>query len=348
MNIVNSLKKIVSVGTVDPVRDDKQIFTVLLVGERSGVAISAIISGFVFAAWGWNFASDLWDNFYFKSIVASVILIASTYFTDVAIKFIFQKGAYDFFLFWKFEWIKDFRKNWHQRSMQFVGWTGLIAVGASMFLVDFLSVDAVKTAVGDVVRQDTLINQTAVVAQVDGQEAARITATVGAIQYAAADIKAAERQIEQERRRIASGYDKGIELYEKKNAWFFQKKLNPAFAKSTRLKELNAQIVETRQNLAALNKQRVKDIAARSDRVKETNATISAINTATLAENTQRKDGAKNMTMYLGVGAKGIAIVIRILLVALFLAYANNDANKDGKVDHTDVDEAAKQGFRPA
>ena len=54
------------------------------------------------------------------------------------------------------------------------------------------------------------------------------------------------------------------------------------------------------------------------------------------------------MTMYLGVGAKGIAIVIRILLVALFLAYANNDANKDGKVDHTDVDEAAKQGFRPA
>jgi len=348
MNIVNSLKKIVSVGSVDPVRDDKQIFTVLLVGERSGVAISAIISGVAFAAWGWSFASDLWDNFYFKAIVASVILIASTYFTDVAIKFIFQKGAYDFFLFWKFEWIKDFRKNWHQRSMQFIGWAGLIAVGGAMFLVDFLSVDAVKTAVGDMVRQDTLINQTAVVAQVDGQEAARITATVGAIEYAKADLKLFDEQIEKERRRIASGYDKGIKLYESKNAWFFEKRLNRDFANSKRLKELNDQIAETRQNLAAPNKQRVKDIAARSDRVKETNATISAINTATLAENTQRKDGSKNMTMYLGVGAKGIAIVIRILLVALFLAYANNDANKDGKVDHADVDEAAKQGFRPA
>lgn len=347
MSFLTKIKSFAAVGSVDPVRDDKQIFKVLLIGERSGVAISAIISGFAFAAWGWNFAGDLWDNFYFKSIVAGIILVASTYFTDVAIKFIFQKGAYDFFLFWKFEWIEGFRKNWHQRSMQFVGWAGLIAVGGSMFLVDFLSVDAVKTAVGDVVRQDTLINQTAFIAQVDGQEAARITATIGAIEYAKADLKLFDEQIEKERRRIASGYDQGIELYESKNAWFFQKKLNPTFAKSTRLKELNAQIIETRQNLAELNKQRVKDIAARSDRVKETNATISAINTATAAENTQRKDGAKNMTMYLGVGAKGIAIIIRILLVALFLAYANNDANKDGKVDHTDVDEAAKQGFQP-
>jgi hypothetical protein len=32
----------------------------------------------------------------------------------------------------------------------------------------------------------------------------------------------------------------------------------------------------------------------------------------------------------------------------MFLALSNKDVNKDGKVDHTDVDAAAKQGFRPA
>ena len=52
------------------------------------------------------------------------------------------------------------------------------------------------------------------------------------------------------------------------------------------------------------------------------------------------------MTMYLGVGSKAVAIAIRILLVALFLALSNKDVNKDGKVDHTDVDAAAQAGFQ--
>ncbi len=348
MSLITKIKSFADVGTVDPVRDEKQVFKVLLIGERAGVSISAVFSGLAFAAWGWNFAGNLWDNDIFQGVVALVILIASTYLTDVAIKFIFQKCAYDFFLFFKFHWVKDLTAQMFIRFMQFVSFWGLIAVGASMFALDFFSIDAVKTAVADVVRQDTLINQTAEVAKVDGQEAARVGATLVAIEAAKIDLKTYADQIEKERRRIASGYDKGIELYEKKNAWFFQKKLNPAFAKSSRLKQLNAQIDETHANLAALNKQKVQDIAMRSDRVNKTNASIAALNGSTVAANQERQLGAKNMTMYLGVGSKAVAIAIRILLVALFLALSNKDVNNDGKVDHTDVDAAAKAGFRPA
>ena len=348
MSLITKIKSFADVGTVDPVRDEKQVFRVLLFGERGGVAISAVFSGLAFAAWGWNFAGNLWDNDIFQGVIAAVILVGSTFVTDFAIKFIFQKCAYDFFLFFKFHWVKDLTAQMFIRFMQFVSFWGLIAVGASMFALDFFSIDAVKTAVADVVRQDTLINQTAEVAKVDGQEAARVGATLVAIEAAKIDLKNYADQIEKERRRIASGYDKGIELYEKKNAWFFQKKLNLAFAKSSRLQQLNAQIDETNANLSALNKQKVRDIATRSDRVNKTNASIAALNGSTVAANQERQLGAKNMTMYLGVGSKAVAIAIRILLVALFLALSNKDVNNDGKVDHTDVDAAAQAGFRPA
>jgi hypothetical protein len=346
--LITTIKGFTAVGTVDPERDEKQVFRVLLIGERSGVAISAVFSGLAFAAWGWNFAGNLWDNDIFKGVIALIILVGSTYLTDIAIKFIFQKCAYDFFLFFKFHWIKNLTAQMFIRFMQLVSFCGLFAVGGAMFALDFFSVDAVKTAVADVVRQDTLINQTAEVAKVDGQEAARVGATLVAIEAAKIDLKTYAEQIEKERVRIASKYDKGVELYKSNNAWFFSKKLNKDFANSTRLKQLNAQIDETNTNLAALNKQKVQDIAMRSERVGQTSASIAAINTTTSAANQERQLGAKNMTMYLGVGSKAVAIAIRILLVAMFLALSNKDVNKDGKVDHTDVDAAAKQGFRPA
>lgn len=346
--ILNTIKGFTAVGTVDPERDEKQVLKVLLIGERAGISISAVFSGLAFAAWGWNFAGNLWDNNIFQGTIALIILVGSTYLTDIAIKFIFQKCAYDFFLFFKFHWVKNLKGQMFIRFMQLVSFCGLFAVGAAMFALDFFSVDAVKTAVADVVRQDTLINQTAEIAKVDGQEAARVAATITAIEAAKIDLKTYADQIEKERLRIAAKYDKGVELYKANNAWFFDKKLNKAFANSSRLKQLNAQIDETNANLVALNKQKVQDIALRSQRVNQTNASITAINSVTSAANQERQDGAKNTTMYLGVGSKAVAIAIRILLVALFLALSNKDVNKDGKVDHTDVDEAAKQGFRPA
>lgn len=344
--ITNAIKGLTSVGTVDPERDEKQVFKVLLIGERAGVAISAVFSGLAFAAWGWNFAGNLWDNNIFQGAVALIILIGSTYLTDIAIKFIFQKCAYDFFLFFKLHWRKDLGKNLFVRFMQLVSFCGLITVGGAMFALDFFSVDAVKTAVADVVRQDTLINQTAEVAKVDEQEAARVAATITAIEAAKIDLKTYADQIEKERIKIASKYDKGVELYKSNNAWFFDKKLNKAFANSKRLKQLDTQVDETRANLVSLNKQRVQDIAIRSDRVNQTNASIAALNSSTITANQERQLGAKNMTMYLGVGSKSVAIAIRILLVALFLALSNKDVNNDGKVDHTDVDAAAKAGFQ--
>jgi len=344
--ITNTIKGFAAVGTVDPERDEKQVFKVLLIGERAGVAISAVFSGLAFAAWGWSFAGNIWDNNIFQGAVALIILIGSTYLTDIAIKFIFQKCAYDFFLFFKLHWRKDLGKDLFVRFMQLVSFCGLIAVGGAMFALDFFSVDAVKTAVADVVRQDTLINQMAEVAKVDGQEAARVAATITAIDAANIDLKTYADQIEKERVRIASKYDKGVELYKSNNAWFFDKKLNKAFANSKRLKQLDAQVDETRANLVALNKQKVQDIAMRSERVGQTSASIAALNSSTITANQERQLGAKNMTMYLGVGSKAVAIAIRILLVALFLALSNKDVNNDGKVDHTDVDAAAKAGFQ--
>ena len=348
MSLITKIKSFADVGTVDPVRDEKQVFKVLLIGERAGIGISAVFSGLAFAAWGWNFAGNLWDNDLFKFVVSIIILVGSTYLTDIAIKFIFQKCAYDFFLFFKLHWVKTLAGQMFIRFMQLVSFCGLFAVGGAMFALDFFSVDAVKTAVADVVRQDTLINQTAEVAKVDGQEAARVGATLVAIEAANIDLKSYADQIEKERVRIASKYDKGVELYKSNNAWFFDKKLNKAFSNSKRLKQLDAQVDETRANLALLNKQKVQDIAMRSERVSQTSASIAAINSVTSTANQERQLGAKNMTMYLGVGSKAVAIAIRILLVALFLALSNKDVNKDGKVDHTDVDAAAQAGFRPA
>lgn len=343
MNILTKIKSFTDVGTVDPARDDKQVFKVLLIAERFGVAISAVVSGLAFAAWGWNFAGDLFDNILFKSFVAGAVLIGSTYLTDIAIKYIFQKGAYDFFLFWKFAWVKDFRKQWFIRLMQLVAWTGLISVGASMFAVDFFSVDAVKTAVGDVVKQEKTINQDSLRGVVLAQEKIRMSSVEGAIIAAAADIRSTEQQIKAEKNRVLNSDKAMKKLVDKGNGWAASQVRT---RQDKAVAPLIAQLAELRANKLELERQRTKDIAYHSQVVAASDSSNAAYNAAVFGRNLDRQDGAKNMTMYLGVGSKAIAIAIRILLVALFLAYSYKDVNNDGQIDHEDVNAAAAVGFR--
>ena len=230
------------------------------------------------------------------------------------------------------------------RAMQLVAWACMCALIAGMFLFDYYSVDAVRNPVANMVKKEKAINADSLRRVIDGQEQARVGAVESAIDEVKFDIQTTEKSIEQERRRIASGYDTGLELYKKKNAWFFQKKLNPAFAKSSSIKGLNTQLATLRQNKAELEQQRTRDLAYRSQIIAATDSSALAENTAIAGRNTALVTGTSTMFIWLGFFAKCIAGLIRIMLVVLFLGNPV-DANHDGKVDYRDVTSAAAEGF---
>jgi len=331
--------------SVDPVRDEKKIFTVLLLGERAAVFVSAVVSGFAVAAWGWIFAGGYWDNLIFKSVIAVSLLIAATYFTDVAIRYIVQKGAYDFFMFWKFAWLKDFRSMWFERLMQTVSFAFLLAIGAGMTWFDYISVDAVRRPVADLVEKESNINQDSLRRVVDAQEQVRMNATIAAINAIQIDIRQTERQIAKTKTAVLNG-DKGMKkLYDKGNGWAasqIQYRQNKATA------GLNAQITTLRQNKAELEAQRTRDIAYRAKIIAVTDSSTLATNAAIASRNAEKVSSAENTMMYVGFYTKAGAMAIRILLVALFLALVRKDVNGDGQIDYADVTAAAKEGFRPA
>ncbi len=331
---------------VNPIRDEAKIFTVLLLGERAAVFASAVVSGFAVAAWGWIFAGGYWDNLIFKVIVAIALLGAATYFTDVAIRYIVQKSAYDFFVFFRFQWLKDFKTNRFVRAMQFVSWAFLVGIGVGMFWFDYISVDAVRRPVAELVKQEKTINQDSARASVQAQETVRMAAVVAATETVAIDIAATKRQIKAEKTSIAASMGKDVfKGYNEKNGWVMKKFINPAFAKSARLKALNENLVTLEQNKIDLSTQRKEDLAYQSSIIAKTDAVVFADNQATISRNRDKVNSAENTMMYVGIFTKAGAMLIRILLVALFLAKVNKDTTGDGVVDYRDVTPAAKEGF---
>jgi hypothetical protein len=344
--LFNKIKSLVKPETVDPVRDEAKIFTVLLLAERFAVLASAIVSGFAVAAWGWIFAGGYWDNLIFKIGVAVTLLVAATYFTDVAIRYIVQKGAYDFFVFFRFKWTYNFRDEWFFRLMQVVSWSFLVAIGAGMFYFDYISVDAVRRPVAELVKQERTINADSLRRVVDGQEQARIAATKEAIIAISVDIRATERQIAAEKMRIVESFGKdGIKLYREKNGWFLKNRLEPKLNRSANYNSLNKQLETLRGNKSELEQQRTRDIAYRLQAITRTDSTANATNAAIAARNRDKVSSAEITMMSVGVWTKAGAMAIRVLLVALFLAYVRRDVNGDGVTNYQDVTAAAQQGF---
>jgi hypothetical protein len=343
-NLKQTFKNLFSLGEVNPVQDEKLIFKILLACERASIIVVAVVSGVAVAAYGYLLASGYTEWEVVRWATAALLFVLATAITDVGVKYFIQKGAFDFFMFFKFEWWEGLRQSAFVRAMQLVAWVCMCGLIAGMFLFDYYSVDAVRDPVANMVKQEKTVNADSLRQIVDAQEQARVGAVVSAIDAVKADIRATEIAIEQERRKIASGYDKGIELYEKKNAWFFQKKLNPAFSKSSSIKGLNAQLATLRQNKADLEQQRTRDLTYRSKVIATTDSTALATNTAITARNNDLVTGTSTMFIWLGFFAKCIAGLIRVMLVVLFLGNPV-DANQDGKVDYRDVTSAAAGGF---
>lgn len=339
---LNKIKNFAKPGTVDPLRDEAKIFTVLLLAERFAVLASAIVSGFAVAAWGWIFAGGYWDNIIFKIVVAVTLLVAATYFTDVAIRYIVQKGAYDFFVFFRFKWTANFREEWFFRLMQVVSWSFLVAIGAGMFYFDYISVDAVRRPVAELVKQERTVNADSLRQVVDAQEQARINATKEAITAIAVDIRATERQIAAEKTRVYNSETALRKLADKGNGWA---KGQIAAKQAKAVAGLNKQLETLRGNKAELEQQRTRDLTYRSDIIAKTDSTTNATNAAIAERNREKVSSAEITMMSVGVWTKAGAMAIRVLLVALFLAYVRKDVNGDGVTNYQDVTAAAQQGF---
>jgi len=341
-NIIEKIKKLFALGEVNPVQDEKLIFKILLACERASIVVVAIVSGVAVAAYGYLLASGYTDWEWVRWVTAIVLFGLATAITDVGVKYFIQKGAFDFFVFFKFAWTKELKQNLFMRAMQLVAWACMCALIAGMFLFDYYSVDAVRNPVANMVKKEKAINADSLRRVVDGQEQARAGAVIEAINAVQADIRSAERQIESTKTRVYNSESKLRKLIERDhNGWAIGQMKTKQERAAT---GLNNQLLTLRQNKAELEQQRTRDLAYRSQIIAATDSSALAENTAIAERNTALVTGTSTMFIWLGFFAKCIAGLIRIMLVVLFLGNPV-DANQDGKVDYRDVTSAAATGF---
>lgn len=345
--IINKIKQWWDVGTINPERDEAKMPVLLLWVERAAIMVVAVVSGIAVAVFGYMKAADYTSLEIVRWLSAGLMFFLATAITDVGVKYFIQKGAFDFFAAFNPATYKGSTYNLFQRAMQIVAWFCMVAIVAGLFWFDYVSVDSVRRPVANLVKKETKLNQDSIRRVVDAQEQARIDVTITAIKGLEIEVKKTAQKIEQERRRIASGYDKGIQLYESRNAWFFDKKLNKAFANSARLKALNRQLESLENNKQVLTDQQTADIAYRSNIIAKTDSSVLAENAAIDGRNTSLVEGTSSLFIWMGFYAKCIAGLIRILLVVMFMGGNVKDYNGDGKIDHTDVNSAAYVGFQP-
>jgi len=341
-NIIEKIKKLFALGEVNPVQDEKLIFKILLACERASIIVVAIVSGVAVAAYGYLLASGYTDWEWVRWVTAIVLFGLATAITDVGVKYFIQKGAFDFFVFFKFSWVKGLKDTLFMRAMQLVAWACMCALIAGMFLFDYYSVDAVRNPVANMVKKEKAINADSLRRVVDGQEQARVGAVVEAINAVQADIRSTERQIESTKTRVYNSESKLRKLIERDHNGWAVGQMKAKQSKETA--GLNNQLLTLRQNKAELEQQRTRDLAYRSQIIAATDSSALAENTAIAGRNTALVTGTSTMFIWLGFFAKCIAGLIRIMLVVLFLGNPV-DANQDGKVDYRDVTSAAAEGF---
>ena len=337
---------------IDPKKDEERIDKYYHMGEMWALMVVAFVSSGGAALFGWVTAGNFADWLWFKIFAALFCFIASAVVTDLVLKDLIQKMVFDLMVGAKIIFGRAFSKsarsvpfNFFMRLNQFFEWKVIAALCIGIYIFDYYQVQIIKTPAADMAKKEKKLNADSLRNVFAAQESARIGAVTTAITANQIDIQSTQNAIEQEKRRIASGYDKGIELYEKKNAWFFQKKLNPAFKKSKRLKDLAAQLNELEVNKVALRKQQVKDLEYSSTATAENDATLSATNEKIEAANNARSEGVAYVMVMFGFILKVIAGAFRIIRVFRYLGRNAVDANGDGTIDYRDVDAAAKAGF---
>ncbi len=341
-NFKQKITKLFSLGEVNPVQDEKLIFKILLACERASIIVVAVVSGVAVAAYGYLLASGYTEWEIIRWATAALLFILATAITDVGVKYFIQKGAFDFFVFFKFEWVKGLKQSAFVRAMQLVAWVCMCALIAGMFLFDYYSVDAVRDPVANMVKQEKAVNADSLRRAVDTQEQLRVGAVGSAINEVKADIRNTERQIQAEKTRVYNSETALKKLIERdKNGWA---KGQMELRQTQKTASLNAQLAALRQNKTELEQQRTRDLAYRSDIIAATDSSTLATNTAIAHRNNDLVTGTSTMFIWLGFFAKCIAGLIRVMLVVLFLGNPV-DANKDGKVDYRDVTSAAAGGF---
>ena len=360
------LKAPFSYRKIDPQKDEERIDKYYHMGEMWALFVVAFVSSGGAALFGWVTASSFVDWLWFKIFAALFCFVASAVVTDLVLKDLLQKSTFDLMVGSKIVVGRIFSAkareaafNFFMRFNQFLEFVVITALCIGIYIFDYYQVQIIKTPAADLAKKEQTLNVDSLRKDFADQENARVGAVTAAIVAAKADIQTTEKSIEQERLRIASGYDKGIELYKKKNAWFFQKKLNPAFAKSARIKELKAQLVELESNRLALTKQQTKDLEYSSAAMAKNDTILVTTNEKIKATNESRSSGVAFVMVMFGFILKVIAGAFRIIRVFRYLGRNPVDANGDGTIDYRDVDAAAKQesmqsqqttqaGFRPA
>lgn len=343
-NLKQTFKNLFSLGEVNPVQDEKLIFKILLACERASIIVVAVVSGVAVAAYGYLLASGYTEWEIVRWATAALLFILATAITDVGVKYFIQKGAFDFFVFFKFEWVKGLRQSAFVRAMQLVAWVCMCALITGMFLFDYYSVDAVRNPVANMVKKESKLNQDSIRQITADREDARVGAVNVAINGVQADINATRRQIEAEKVRAANSNQKMKRLADSGNGWA-KSQIKAAQVKAAA--PLQQRLAEQEGLKKELREQQARDLAYKSAVITKSDSTVFATNAAIESRNNDLVTGTSTMFIWLGFFAKCIAGLIRVMLVVLFLGNPV-DANKDGKVDYRDVTSAAAGGFLAA
>lgn len=339
---------------INPIANHNRIDRRVLFAEKVTLWVVILLTSIGFYVWGRSVAQQYTDNPWAQNIIGLIAAVISAFITDVAFREFLEDVIYQFLRALK---IKPgaLRIPWaarppshsgegpgvgsYTRNLKIFRWLVLTTIVASLFYVDYYSVQTIRNPFASQARQKPTTDIATVTATLNQQTTAATAPIAAQITNLQQQIKQADRDIRSAEANAAAKNKALRDLIAQGNTWA-NTELNRKKAQATAPHRQHKQNLQTQ--LDAANQTYNTALANQ-------NATLTAVTTATLqknqqieTENLQAKYSLSNMYFMLGFGLKALTILFRLFLVVSFLAKNPNlDANQDGTIDGRDVTAAA-------
>lgn len=328
---------------INPIANHNRIDRRVLFAEKVTLWVVIILTSIGFYVWGRSVAQQYTDHPLAQNIAGLIAAIISAFITDVAFREFLEDVIYQLLAALKIKEGTTFTnlkfKSNYTRNLKIFRWLVLTTIVASLFYVDYYSVQTIRNPFASQARQKPTDDIAAVTATLNQQTTAATAPIAAQITNIQDQIKQAQRDIRSAEANAAAKNKALRDLIAQGNTWatgeLNRKKAQASAPHRTHLQNLQTQLDAANQtyNTALANQ----------------NATLTAVTQATLqknqqieTENLEAKYSLSNMYFMLGFGLKALTILFRLFLVVSFLAKNPNlDANNDGTVDGRDVTAAA-------
>ena len=313
---------------VDPVKNANSMEGHVLMSETIAKLVAVIITSIGFFIWGKDVAAQYTDWAVAHWATGILFAVIAAWITDFAFSHFLENSMFQFLAFWKFDWFGASAQQgpyitYFLRPMR---WLVVTIIVAALLWADWTSVYTLRSPIANAKKENV---ERVDFSSLRKEQQRAITATIAPvdaeIKQVRADIVAAERNAVAANTALAKLAAEG-------NSWakgqLAAKKAKATKAYKKRLESLQEQRDKAYTSATTLAA-REQDIALTDDAT---------------AQQTEAESKTAITTLFtqFGIGSKLLTIFLRLFLIINFLINTPNwDANRDGRIDGSDVTASA-------